>query len=379
VTLEKLRVEPVEVVDADEVGVGSDGEVRFRGGGVGGGGGGRSGEEAGVDDLVVVTDDLSGNGEGGKGAGDDVLVDVDGGKSGDSRVVTVKKTVSGARKNEKEENAHNIDNLVHLSVRTRLVRRRLDLLARSQVPQPDNALVATGVDRRPRRFALLPLSLLVRNVSNRNLDDPDRLERLEDRHRLPQHTALKVPNIDNLVPRSTDEQLPILRNVETSYDADVPIENVQAIAGSQVPHSDLAVVRSRNERRSSLLSSVATARDVENHRTDDSSVTLKDVGAVPSSSVPHLDNSIRTSRREEGTGRIGAASDDGGFMGAGNLLVDGEGGERVDVDGKGAVGGEEVTAVLRRKRGGSDGKGGNGGGVLQRRKDTFVSTRREKE
>jgi hypothetical protein len=66
-------------------------------------------------------------------------------------------------------------------------------------------------------------------------------------------------------------------------------------------------------------------------------------------------------------------------MGAGNLLVDGEGGERVDVDGKGAVGGEEVTAVLRRKRGGSDGKGGNGGGVLQRRKDTFVSTRREKE
>lgn len=85
VAFEEGRVEPVEVVHADQVRVGRDGELRLGcrgrclvgcvGGGRGGGGGGR--DEARVDDLVVEADDLASRRERGEGASDDVLVDVD--------------------------------------------------------------------------------------------------------------------------------------------------------------------------------------------------------------------------------------------------------------------------------------------------------------
>lgn len=169
--------------------------------------------------------------------------------------------------------------------------RRLDLLARLQVPQPHDAFVASREDcLLSGRVRLLALALPVARL--RHLDQTDRLERLKDRHCLPQDAPLEVPHVHNLIATSAHEQLAVLRNVESPDDADVPVENVQALARSQVPHSDLAVVGARDQARATLRPAVARTGDVEDHRADHASVSLEHMRAVTVRSVPNLDDTV---------------------------------------------------------------------------------------
>lgn len=123
------------------------------------------------------------------------------------------------------------------------------------------------------------------------------------------------------------------------------VEYVQALPRPQIPHSNLAVVGSRDEPRATTA-----LEDIEDEGGDDSSVSLEDVRAMRASRVPDLDNAVRRAGCEESAGGVGGTSDDGGFVGFGNGAVQLEGRERVDLEGEGTGTGEEETSSRRRGR-----------------------------
>lgn len=243
--------------------------------------------------------------------------------------------------------------------------RPCDLLAiqrlpRRQVPQPQDTLVSTSEYQvLLLAFLALPFPLL-----DLDLDESNRLDRLEHRQSLPQYSSLEVPHVDDLVPASTDERSTIWRHVQSSHDANVPIEDMQALPRPQIPHSDPAVVCTTYQ----ASASGSTLGNVEYECTDDPSVALEDVGAMPSSSVPHLDDTVGCSCREECSSGVRGAGDDGSFVGFGDGSVQFEGREGVEVEGEGACTGDEESSSMWRGGGGCHGERGDRGGVLRESK-----------
>ena len=236
-------------------------------------------------------------------------------------------------------NAHDVEYFDGLLVRVCF--DLVHLLTRRNVPQPHASRVAGRVDEE-RRLGRTALALARCRLDRRHhLDQPDRLDRLEDRHHPPQCTLLAVPDRHNAISRSADDRRAIVADRETANDRDVRLEDVIAFARPQIPHADLAVLGRADKPRPRTRKC-----DVEAQRRDDAGrMRVEDVRAVPARRVPDLDDAVRRARREERAGRVRDRDGDGRIVGA-----------RHDRTGRGIVFGGGESVERDRQRASSDQK-----------------------